>query len=147
MKNLYIPPALIAYSILVMILLYSFEGQYNFMLFPFNLIGLGFVFLGFMLMGKARELFSKHQTTLKIKRSTHLIKDGVFSKTRNPMYVGMFFLVFGFSVISTNIIALLLPFVFILLVRMIFISKEECLMNDAFGKEYLEYKKTVRRWF
>ncbi|MBN1185632.1 MAG: isoprenylcysteine carboxylmethyltransferase family protein [Bacteroidales bacterium] len=147
MKNLYIPPALIAYSILVMILLYSFIGQYNFILFPFNLIGLGFAFFGFMLMGKARELFNKHQTTLKIERSTHLIKDGVFSRTRNPMYVGMFFLVFGFSVISTNLIALLLPFVFILLVRMIFISKEESLMNEAFGKEYLEYRKTVRRWF
>lgn len=146
MSKLYIPPTLIAYSVLLMILLYFFVGQYNLIKFPFNLIGLVISFLGFMLMGKARELFTKHQTTLKIEKSNRLIKEGVFSKTRNPMYIGMFILVFGFSIVSTNLIALSLPFVFLLLVRLIFIREEERLMYETFGEEYLEYKKKVRRW-
>jgi len=146
MRKLYIPPTLLVYSILLMVLLYFFVGQYNLIKFPFNLIGLVIAFLGFMLMGKARDLFNKHQTTLKIEKSNQLIKEGVFSKTRNPMYVGMFILVFGFSIVSTNLIALSLPFAFLLLVTLIFIREEEHLMYDTFGKEYLEYKKTVRRW-
>ncbi len=101
--------------------------------------------LGFMLMGKARDLFKKHQTTLKIEKSNQLIREGVFSKTRNPMYVGMFMLVFGFSTLSTNIIAFSLPFIFLLLVNLIFIIKEEHIMHETFGKEYVEYKRKVRR--
>lgn len=146
MKKLYIPPALIVYCVLSMVLLYFFIPQYNLIFFPVNLIGLVIAFSGLMLMGKARELFKKYETTLKIERSSNLIKEGVFSRTRNPMYVGMFILILGFSIISTNLIALLLPFVFLLLVRLIFIKKEEQLMFDTFGEKYLEYKKKVRRW-
>ena len=146
MRKLYIPPTLIVYCILSMILLYIVVPQYNLMLFPYNLIGLGISFSGFMLMGKARDLFKKYQTTLKIEKSNQLIREGMFSKTRNPMYVGMFILVFGFSIFSTNLISLVLPFVFLLLLRLIFVSKEERLMYDSFREEYVEYKKKVRRW-
>jgi protein-S-isoprenylcysteine O-methyltransferase Ste14 len=103
-------------------------------------------FSGFLLMGKARDLFKNNDTTLKIERSSQLIKEGIFTKTRNPMYVGMSILILGFSLISTNLIALLLPFVFLFLVRLIFIRKEEQLLYETFGEEYLEYKKKVRRW-
>lgn len=110
------------------------------------MVGLLVAFSGFMLMGKARDLFKMHATTLKIEKSSHLIKEGVFSKTRNPMYVGMFILILGFSILSTNIIALFLPLTFLLLVGKIFVRKEEKLMQDTYGEEYLEYRKTVRRW-
>ena len=145
MRKLYIPPTLIVYCVLSMVLLYFFVPQYNFIRFPYNLIGLLIAFLGFMLMGKARDLFKKHQTTLKIEKSNQLIREGVFSMTRNPMYVGMCILVFGFSILSTSIIALSLPFIFIVLVNLIFIRKEEHLMFEKFGEEYIEYKKKVRR--
>ena len=128
-----------------MVLLYFFVPQYNFIIFPYNLIGLLISFFGFTFMGKARDLFKKHQTTLKIEKSNQLIIEGVFSKTRNPMYVGMCILVFGFSILSTNVIAISLPFVFLVLVTLIFIKKEEHLMFEKFGEEYVEYKKKVRR--
>ncbi|MFC1730065.1 methyltransferase family protein [candidate division KSB1 bacterium] len=146
MKKLYIPPALIAYCIIVMTLLYFFAPKYNMIVYPLNLIGLGIAFAGFILMGKARDLFIKHKTTLKIDTSFHLLTEGVYSKTRNPMYLGMFILVVGFSIFSTNILALILPIMFLLLVRLIFITKEEGLIQDKFGEEYDEYKKQVRRW-
>jgi SAM-dependent methyltransferase len=67
-------------------------------------------------------------------------------KTRNPMYTGMTILLFGFSIFSTNVLALFLPLFFMTIVRLIFIKREEQLMFETFGKEYLEYKKKVRRW-
>jgi protein-S-isoprenylcysteine O-methyltransferase Ste14 len=129
-----------------MILLYFFVPKYNWIRFPYNLTGLLIAFFGFVFMGKARDLFSKYQTTLDIKKSNKLIKEGVFSKTRNPMYVGMFILVFGLTIFSTNVIALSLPFVFLLLVGLIFIRKEEHLLIDTFGEEYAKYKRKVRRY-
>lgn len=146
MRKLFIPPALIAYCMLSMIALYFFAAQYNLMIFPYNLAGIVIALSGFMLMGKARDLFAKHQTTLKIEKSDHLIKEGVFSRTRNPMYAGMSILILGFSIVSTNLIALSLPFIFFVLVSLIFIKKEERLMQDTFGEEYDDYKKKVRRW-
>lgn len=146
MKKLYIPPTLIAYSILIMIALYFFAPQFNLIGFPYNLIGILIAFSGFILMGKARDLFKKHQTTLKIEKSNHMINEGVFSKTRNPMYTGMTILIFGFTVFSTNVLALFLPLFFMTIVRLIFIKREEQLMFETFGKDYLEYKRKVRRW-
>lgn len=146
MKKLYIPPTLIAYGILIMIALYFFSPRFNLIGFPYNLIGILIALSGFILMGKARDLFKKHQTTLKIEKSNHMIDEGVFSKTRNPMYTGMTILIFGFAVFSTNVFALILPLFFMTIIRLVFIKKEEQLMFDTFGKDYLEYKKKVRRW-
>ncbi len=127
-------------------MLYYYVPQYNLIEFPFNLAGVLIAFSGFVLMGKARDLFKKHQTTLQIEKSSHLVVEGVFSKTRNPMYMGMTILVLGFSVISTNILALVLPLLFSTIVGLVFVRKEEKLMFDVFGNDYLEYKKRVRRW-
>lgn len=146
MKKLYIPPTLIAYSILIMIALYFFAPRFNLIGLPYNLIGILIAFSGFILMGKARDLFKKHQTTLKIEKSNHMIDEGIFSRTRNPMYTGMSILIFGFSIFSTNVLALFLPLFFMTIIRLIFIRREEQLMFETFGKDYLEYKKKVRRW-
>lgn len=146
MKKLYIPPTLVAYSIIIMTILYFYLPQLNLIRFPYNLIGLVIAFLGFMLMGKSRDLFSKHNTTLKIEKSNHMITEGVFSKTRNPMYLGMAILILGFSIFSANLIALFLPFIFLIIIRLLYISKEEQLMSEKFGQDYLAYKTKVRRW-
>lgn len=146
MEKLYIPPTLIGYCMLIMISLYIFVPQFNWIGFPYNLVGLLISFSGFVIMGKSRDLFRKHQTALKIEKPDHMIKEGVFSKTRNPMYMGMTILIFGFSIFSTNLIALILPFLFLTIVSLIFVKKEEQLLYEAFGNDYLEYKKDVRRW-
>ena len=146
MKYLYIPPTLIVYCLLGMGALFVFLPEFNLMAFPFNLAGLLVAFGGFAIMGKTRDLFKKHTTTLKIEKSTSLISEGLFSKTRNPMYLAMAIMIFGFAIVSTNVLSLLLPFLFLLMTRILFIPKEEALMESTFGDEYLGYKKRVRRW-
>ncbi len=146
MMKFYIPPALLIYSIVTMVLLYIFIPEFNHISFPINLIGLVISTIGFILMGKVRDLFRKHQTQVKLGKPNFLVKEGVFSKSRNPMYVGMFIMVLGFSIFSTNVLALFLPLIFIILVRVIFIRKEEKIMYRTFGQEYIDYKNKVRRW-
>ena len=133
MKKIHIPPALIIYCLLSMIVFYLVFPKYNRIVFPYNLTGFIIAFSGLYLMDQTRDLFKKHQTTLKIEKSNHLITEGIFTKTRNPMYMGMFFLVLGFSIFSTSLLSLGLPFVFVLLVRLIFIRKEEQLMMETLG--------------
>ena len=118
MKKLFIPPVCVFICFLLMSVFYFLLHRYNLVLFPVNLGGVPIAFFGFVSMGKARELFRKHRTTLAIERPSSLITEGIFSKTRNPMYGGMFLLLLGVGI----------------------------LLHEAIGSEYLEYKKKVGRW-
>lgn len=97
-------------------------------------------------MGKSRDLFKKHQTTLDIKPSTYLIREGIFAKSRNPMYLGMFLLLLGLGFCFGNLFSLITPLLFILLMHFIFVLKEEKMMEQEFRQEYQEYKVKVKRW-
>ncbi|MBN2820093.1 MAG: isoprenylcysteine carboxylmethyltransferase family protein [Bacteroidales bacterium] len=103
-------------------------------------------FTGFTIMGKSRDLFKKQQTTLDIKESTALITEGVFSRTRNPMYIGMFLLLLGIAVCFMNLFSILAAFCFLGIIRIVFIPKEERLLTSVFKQDYLDYKNKVRRW-
>lgn len=146
MRKLIIPPTICVYCALGMLLLYLFLPQFNTIPFPVNLIGIAIGFGGFWFMGKTRDTFRKNQTTFRIGLSSCLITEGVFSKTRNPMYLGMFTMVFGVGIFSTNLLSLLFPLIFLLYVRILFVAKEEQMLKDTFGKAYIDYKNRVPRW-
>lgn len=146
LRKLYIPPTMMVYCALAMAALFLLFPEYNLIPFPFNLAGLAISFYGFTIMGKTRDLFRRFNTTSRIGKSNHLITEGVFKRTRNPMYLGMFVLVFGLAVFSTNLASLVLPFIFLLLVRVLFIRTEERLLAETFGQDYENYRRQVRRW-
>jgi len=147
MKKLFIPRMLVLYSLILIILFFFVIPGLNIIPFPFNLTGLPVAFYGFAIMGKARDLFKKYDTTLDFEASVHLIDEGVFSKSRNPMYAGMSLLVLGIAICFENLISICIPFVFIIIVRIFFIPLEEELMEKTFGKVYLDYKIKTRMWF
>lgn len=52
----------------------------------------------------------------------------------------------GCSLLSGNILSLLCPPAFFLVLDRMFIPYEEEKMENTFGEKYLAYKKRVRRW-
>lgn len=147
MHKILIPPVFVFLSIAIILLSYFLLPHYNFIPFPFNLSGLIVVFGGITIMGKARDLFKKHNTTLAIEPATSLISEGIYKYTRNPMYIGMFLLLMGIAICFANLAALFSPFLFILMVSIIIIPKEEKMMQESFGETYEIYCSKVRRWF
>ena len=75
-----------------------------------------------------------------------MITEGIFSRSRNPMYIGMFVFLIGISVCSMNLLSILSPFLFLFCIMLVFIPKEERMMRDEFGEEYVNYTNKVRRW-
>ena len=146
MKKLLIPPVFVFISILFIVLFYFLTPIYNWIIFPYNLGGIIIAFSGFVIMGKTRDLFDKYKTTLGFDRSSHMITEGIFSITRNPMYLGMFLFLFGISICFMNIFSILTSIVFIISIRICFIPKEEKLLSEEFGDVYLTYMEKVRRW-
>lgn len=146
MKKLLIPPVFILVCLALMVLFYYIFPDFNIISFPFNMIGILVAIAGFVIMNKARDLFMKHSTSFMYDKSSHLITDGIFSKTRNPMYIGMFLMVLGIGICFMNLFSILIAFVFLLLIHFISIPIEEKMMYDTFGQEFLDYKRDVPRW-
>ncbi len=62
------------------------------------------------------------------------------------MYVGFVVVLLGWGIFLSNIVSMLLVFLFFLHINSIQIKHEELALVKLFGSEYLEYKKCVRRW-
>jgi protein-S-isoprenylcysteine O-methyltransferase Ste14 len=77
---------------------------------------------------------------------TALVQDGPYRLSRNPLYVALVLVLAGFSVAFNN---LWLAFGVLLLVALLdrlVIAREEHVLAELFGAEYLAYRRRVRRW-
>jgi len=77
---------------------------------------------------------------------TVLVTTGLFSRTRNPMYLGFLLALFGTTVAVGSPVALLAPLVFFLAADRYYIPFEEGRMHAVFGPAYGDYARRVRRW-
>jgi len=104
---------------------------------------------GFLLMIAGVLAFKKAKTTvnpLKPEQASQLVVSGVYRFTRNPMYLGMVFLLLAWGFILLSLLALLMLPLFVLYIYFFQIRAEEAAMEKLFGDDYIVYKKQVRRW-
>jgi protein-S-isoprenylcysteine O-methyltransferase Ste14 len=86
-------------------------------------------------------------TTVRPDRGTdHLVTDGPFSFTRNPLYLAGTMLVLGIGLVSGIIWFLLLAVLAAFAVEKLAIEREERHLQARFGKTYVDYTERVRRW-
>jgi protein-S-isoprenylcysteine O-methyltransferase Ste14 len=80
------------------------------------------------------------------KSASRIVESGPYRFSRNPMYVGLTLTYVGLSVLMGMAWPLLLlPLVLMALFGLV-IKREERYLDHAFGPEYAEYRKHVRRW-
>jgi protein-S-isoprenylcysteine O-methyltransferase Ste14 len=86
-------------------------------------------------------------TTVRPDRGTdHLVTDGPFSITRNPLYLAGTMLVLGIGLVSGILWFLLLAILAAFTVQKLAIEREERHLQARFGETYLDYAGRVRRW-
>ncbi|WP_027525869.1 isoprenylcysteine carboxylmethyltransferase family protein [Bradyrhizobium sp. Ec3.3] len=86
-------------------------------------------------------------TTVRPDRGTdHLVTDGPFSFTRNPLYLAGTMLVLGIGLVSGIVWFLLLAILAAFAVQKLAIEREERHLQARFGETYLDYAARVRRW-
>jgi protein-S-isoprenylcysteine O-methyltransferase Ste14 len=112
-----------------------------------QLAGAILIVVGVGLAVLARREFAQYdQPTDPGLPTSKIISTGVFSISRNPLYLGGVFMLAGIS------LALNLPWVLILLLpslvacHYILIAPEESYLASKFGKQYRMYTATVHRW-
>jgi protein-S-isoprenylcysteine O-methyltransferase Ste14 len=80
-------------------------------------------------------------------RATTLVTSGVYSVSRNPMYLGFVLLLAGWALALASSIALLLCPVYAVYLDRSQIAREERALASAFGDAWTDYARKVRRWF
>jgi protein-S-isoprenylcysteine O-methyltransferase Ste14 len=79
-------------------------------------------------------------------KASSVVTGGIYSYTRNPMYVGLTALLVGWAVWLAVPWVFLGPVALMLYLTRFQIIPEERVMSSKFGREYDEYRKRVRRW-
>jgi protein-S-isoprenylcysteine O-methyltransferase Ste14 len=74
-----------------------------------------------------------------------LYTEGIYKYIRNPMYSGALIGVIGFGLVFRSIITLLIVSITYFFVFKMRIDEEERLLFEAFGDEFIEYKKKSKR--
>jgi protein-S-isoprenylcysteine O-methyltransferase Ste14 len=93
-----------------------------------------------------RQFVKTKNTIVTIKPANSLQTTGIYSVTRNPMYISLLLFYTGLAFMIGNwwnIILLPLLFLFI---QQYVIGREEKYLTRKFGNEYTDYRQRVRRW-
>lgn len=79
-------------------------------------------------------------------KSERLVIDGLYRRTRNPMYVGLLLVLTGLAIYLGNPLALAAPALFVAYITRFQIIPEERMLAAKFGADYEAYRAAVRRW-
>jgi protein-S-isoprenylcysteine O-methyltransferase Ste14 len=93
--------------------------------------------------------FRQAKTTLNPvipEKASSVVTGGIYSYTRNPMYVGLTAELVGWAVWLSAPWVFLGPVALMLYLTRFQIIPEERVMSSKFGRDYDEYRKRVRRW-
>ncbi|MBU0695794.1 MAG: isoprenylcysteine carboxylmethyltransferase family protein [Bacteroidetes bacterium] len=106
-----------------------------------------FVIIGVVILLPALIKFFKTKNTLiPNKPANSLQTSGIYSISRNPMYLGLLTLYTGIAFFNGNLWTFLFIPLVIWVVTKFIIVKEERYLGRAFGTEFIDYCKKVRRW-
>lgn len=147
-KKLDLPPSYFIISLIMVLILHSYMPVLTIIhSSQIKLVGIVLLFIGFGLIIWGANMFRFYETPIKpFEPPTYLIRTGLFSYSRNPIYLGMVIVLTG-SVIflgSLSPLAVIPAFIYVMQHR--FIKKEEKHLEEVFGDYYREYRNKVRRW-
>lgn len=112
-----------------------------------DLLGGLLVGAGLLLMVLAVIELRRHRTTVVPHRIPDtLVQSGIFSRSRNPIYLGDTLLLAGLVLRFDAVLSLALVPLFVWLIERRFILPEEDRMRRRFRAEFARYQQKTRRW-
>jgi len=118
------------------------------MIYLINLIGIMGLIISLLIFFYGFNMFGSYKENPSPQSSTkNLIKTGIFSYTRNPIYLA--FILFHFSMFLTfeNVMYFLTSLGLFVWINTYVIKYEEDYLMKEFGEEYANYQQAVSKWF
>jgi len=118
---------------------------------PFNLIGIALMPIGLLLIAWANyTLLHIGKIGLRAREPmqtpSNLVVAGPYRYSRNPLYLGALIALFGLVIVWSSLVVFLGVIFIYIVFRYVFVGREEVILEDAFGDEYRDFKRRVRRW-
>jgi len=143
MKITYPPVILLCALIAQTILYFTFPMLINLSI----LLGVFIILTGIFLVYSSLKKLSKMETTfIPDGQPNKLVIDGPFRVSRNPIYLGMLFILLGAAISLQSFSGLLIAFIFFLIINFTWIKHEEEKLDTTFNEEWKEYSEKTRRW-
>lgn len=102
---------------------------------------------GVLLMAVAAVQFRQNRTTLiPHHHARHLVTNGVYSRSRNPIYLGDAMILLGLIVHWSAWPSLVLLPLFLWVITDRFIREEEAWLRKDFGPQWAAWSSKTRRW-
>ncbi len=124
---------------------YFSGGVIPVMKIPLLIIGIVLISIGAVLWTGAVFI---EKINSKVEESK-LVTTGAYAWVRNPIYSAISMVLTGILCLQNNLFLLIIPIIYWLLLSII-VRKEETVLEEKFGSEYLLYKSKVNRcipWF
>ena len=147
MNNKIPPPIVTLVFGLCIYLSKSFFPEFSFSILS-SLSIISFI-VGISVLVTAIISFKNHETTvnpISIEKASSLVVTGIFKYSRNPMYLGMSFILLGLTLKFNLIGGLIFTGLFMLFITIFQIKPEETAMEKLFDQEWKDYVSNVRRW-
>ncbi|MFP8489719.1 methyltransferase family protein [Gracilimonas sp. Q87] len=150
MLNLKIPPGVV--FIICMGLMWLIKENLHSSILKFEghlLLAFGCFAVGVIIGLLAVIEFIRKRTTVnphKPENSSKLVTSGVYTYSRNPMYLALLIALISAVLYWGNPFILVVLPIFVWYMNEFQIKPEEEIMEQKFGVEFSEYKKKVRRW-
>lgn len=144
----------ISYIELIIIGIYAFKNDWYEYLLPFwylenpflEKIGWGLLIVSIIMVWIAQShMANSWRIGIDEKNKTKLVTSGLFSISRNPIFLGIMIANIGVFIVIPNAFTLLIISLSTISINTQIRLEEEFLRNE-FGEEYKEYSKKVRRW-
>lgn len=108
---------------------------------------IGFLLMALVLNLTAHLQFKKHKTQeAPFKTPHHLITDGVFRFSRNPVYIALILSQLALAFIFDTSWILFSAFVLGFLLDRFIVQEEEMVLMRRFKEAYTYYKRQTKRW-
>ena len=92
------------------------------------------------------EMRRQQTTVIPHQTPSRLVQSGIFSRTRNPIYLGDVLILAGFVLWFDAVLSLPLIPVFLWVLEKRFVIPEEDRMRRTFRADWARYEQKVRRW-
>ena len=142
-----IPPIILLVTILCEVGLHYWLPITRVINASWNWVGITIIVVGVLIVVGPVTAFARAETTIKpFEDSSSLVVSGIYRYTRNPMYVGMVVVLLGVAVLLGSLSPFIMPIIFVPVLNARIIKHEEQMLEERFGEEYRELKRSVRRW-
>lgn len=110
-------------------------------------IGILFILVSLIIFYISIKQFNKHsEDPIPTSPSNLIIINGIYSYTRNPMYLALLLMQIGIGMLLSVIHIVMFTVLTYLILKYFVIFPEEKYLEDKFGDIYVRYKKSVNRW-